>query len=93
MFNIKSSKDLHSLTDQAGPLLNSASEQASEIAQRVVDAVRDSSQQLQEQASRASDRTAKYVRNEPAKALLIAAATGAALMALASLMFRSRRRD
>lgn len=92
MFNTKSLKKSHSIADQAGPMMESVSEQASEMTQRVVDAVRDSSQQLQEQAARASDSTAKYIRREPVKALLIAAASGAVLMALVSLIVRSRHR-
>lgn len=35
----------------------------------------------------------KYIKNEPVNALLISAATGAALMMLINLMFRSRQRD
>ncbi len=76
--------------DQATPLLNRASEQASALAQRGLDAVRDSSQQLRDKAVRASDTTVQYIKDEPVKAMLIAAATGAALMALVSLMGRSR---
>lgn len=93
MFSNKSLSKAQSLADQAGPLLDSANAQAVEMAQRVVDAVRDSSQQLQEQASNASDHAVKYIKAEPVKALLIAAATGAALMALANLMIHTRRRD
>jgi ElaB/YqjD/DUF883 family membrane-anchored ribosome-binding protein len=93
MFTNKSSKHSHNLADAAAPLLNSASEEASDLAQRVVEAVRESSQELQNKATRASDITVKYIRNEPVKSLLIAAATGATLMALVSLMLRSRNRD
>ena len=77
---------------QAAPLLNRATEQASALAQRGVNAVRDSSQQLREQALRASDSTVNYIKDEPVKAMLIAAATGAALMAMVSLVTRSRDR-
>ena len=75
---------------QAAPLLNRASEQASALAQRGVDAVRDTSQQLRDKALHASDSTVAYIKDEPVKAMLIAAATGAALMALISLISRSR---
>lgn len=75
---------------QATPLLNRATEQAGALAQRGADAVRDSSRQLREGALRASDSTANYVKDEPIKAILIAAAVGAALMALVNLMGRSR---
>ena len=93
MITNKPSTNPHNLADVAGPLMESANEQATEMAQRVVDAVRESSQQLQDKAARASDSTAKYIRDEPVKSLLIAAATGAVLMALANLMWRARNRD
>jgi ElaB/YqjD/DUF883 family membrane-anchored ribosome-binding protein len=41
-------------------------------------------------AAQASDETVNYIKHEPVKSMLIAAATGAALMALISL-FTSRR--
>lgn len=93
MFTAKSLKTPHKVADVAAPLLDSASEQAGDLAQRVVEAVREGSEQLQNKAARASDSTAKYIRKEPVKSLLIAAAAGATLMALVSLMLRSRNRD
>ena len=75
---------------EASPFLNRASEQANMLAQRGVDAVRDTSQQLREKAHHVSDSTVAYIRDEPVKAMLIAAATGAALMALINLVSRSR---
>ena len=83
-------QDLHT---QAAPLLSRATEQASALAQRGVDAVRDSSQQLRDKALQASDSTVSYIKDEPVKAMLIAAATGAALMAMLSLLTRSRERN
>lgn len=80
------------LRDQAAPLLARATEQAGVLAQRGVDSVRDTSQRLRERAQRASDSTLDYIRAEPVKATLIAAATGAALMALVALLSRSRER-
>jgi len=71
-------------------LLNRATEQVSSLAQRGADAVRGGSQQLRDQARHASDSTVTYIKDEPVKAVLIAAATGAVLMALVSLMSRSR---
>jgi ElaB/YqjD/DUF883 family membrane-anchored ribosome-binding protein len=77
---------------QAAPLLNRATEQAGALAKHGMDAVRESSQQLRYKARRASESTVKYIKDEPVKSMLIAAATGAALMALVSLMSRSRDR-
>ncbi len=81
------------LRKQVAPILNRATEQASALAQRGVDTVRETSQQLRDKALRASDNTVNYIRDEPVKSMLIAAATGAALMALVSLMGHSRRHD
>jgi len=76
---------------QAAPMLNRTSDQIGALTQRGVDAVRDSSQQLRQKALHASDSAVGYIKDEPVKAMLIAAATGAALMALIGLMARSRR--
>jgi ElaB/YqjD/DUF883 family membrane-anchored ribosome-binding protein len=81
------------LRQQAAPLLNRTAEQAGALAQRSVDAVRDGTQQLRDKALRVSDSTVNYVKEEPVKAMLIAAATGAALMALVNLMSGSRHRS
>jgi len=78
---------------QVSPLLNRATEQASAMAHRGIDAVREGSHQLREKALHATDTTAGYIKNDPIKAVLIAAATGAALMALVSLISRSRHHD
>jgi ElaB/YqjD/DUF883 family membrane-anchored ribosome-binding protein len=76
--------------DQATPLINRVSSQAEAAARRGIDAVRDTSQQLRERALRVSDSAVGYVKDEPLKAMLIAAATGALLMGLVTLMSRSR---
>jgi ElaB/YqjD/DUF883 family membrane-anchored ribosome-binding protein len=79
--------DLH---DQAAPLLSRVSSQAEAAARRGIEAVRDTSQQLRERALRVSDSAVGYVKDEPIKAMLIAAATGALLMGIVALMSRSR---
>jgi len=86
------SNSVHDVRDMAVPALNRTSEQIGALAQRGVDAVRGTSQQLRDSAQRASDTTVGYIKDEPVKAMLIAAATGAALMALIGLMTRSRDR-
>jgi ElaB/YqjD/DUF883 family membrane-anchored ribosome-binding protein len=45
---------------------------------------------VRERTRHASDATLDYIRNEPLRAVLIAAATGAVLMALISLMRNAR---
>jgi ElaB/YqjD/DUF883 family membrane-anchored ribosome-binding protein len=81
------------LQHQAAPLLGRATDQVSALAQRGVDSVRDTSHQLRVKAAHASDNTMHYIKDEPVKSILIAAATGAALMALVSLISRSRDRS
>ncbi len=78
---------------QVSPLIDRATEQASAMAHRGIDAVRHGSQQLRDTALNATDKTAGYIKNDPIKAVLIAAATGAALMALVTLISRSRHHD
>lgn len=78
------------LQDQGKPLLNRAAEKASDLAHRSLEAARDGSQKVRDQAKHASESTVSYIQHEPVKAVLIAAATGAALMALISLVNRAR---
>jgi len=80
---------VQNLRDQAAPAVN----RAGELAQQGVDTVRDTARQIRERALQASDRTVSYIKEEPIKALLIAAASGAGLMALLSLLTRSRNRS
>lgn len=79
------------LVDRAAIAADHATGQAVGAAQRGVAAVRDGSQHLLDRAHLASDRTVGYIKDEPVKAMLIAAATGAVLMALVGLMTRPRR--
>lgn len=67
-----------------------AAQGAEGAAQRGVAAVRSGSQQFLDRAHTASDRTFGYIQHEPVKSMLIAAATGAALMALVGLLTRQR---
>jgi len=84
------SSKVDEVRDQAAPLLSRVSSQAEAAARRGIEAVRDTSQQLREKALRASDSAVGYVKDEPIKAMLIAAATGALLMGVIALMSRSR---
>ncbi len=81
------------MRQQATPLLNRASDEAEALVQHGADALRETAKQLRHKARHASETTVSYIKHEPVKAMLIAAATGAALMALISLMHRSRDRS
>jgi ElaB/YqjD/DUF883 family membrane-anchored ribosome-binding protein len=84
---------VHDVRRQASPLMQRANERAIAVARRGVDAVRDSSQRLRYQAGRAADGTLNYVKDEPVKSVLYAAAAGAALMALVGLALRWSERE
>jgi ElaB/YqjD/DUF883 family membrane-anchored ribosome-binding protein len=86
------SETVEEVRSKAGPALNKVTSQAEAAARRGMEAVRDTSQQLRERAVHASDMTVAYVKDEPIKAMLIAAATGAVLMGLIS-MLAGRSRD
>lgn len=86
----KLSSHVEDVREQAAPLIGRVSAQAEAAARRGLDAVRDTSQQLRDRAMRASDSAVGYVKDEPVKAMLIAAATGALLMGLVAMLSRSR---
>ncbi|MDZ7919171.1 hypothetical protein [Rhodoferax sp.] len=82
---------LNDTANRVGPMLDRATEQASALTQRGLHVVHDSALQLREKATHTSEATVRYIQREPVKAVLIAAASGAALMALASLLSGSRK--
>lgn len=87
------SGSVEDLRGVASPAIGRMAERASDLAHDGLDAVRQGSQRLGASARRAGDATLNYVHHEPVKSLLMAAATGAALMALVSLMAGRRGRD
>jgi ElaB/YqjD/DUF883 family membrane-anchored ribosome-binding protein len=84
---------MQDLRDATLPLLEAGGEQAGDLVQRGSDEWRRRSRRLRQQARRASENTVNYIQDEPVAAVLIAAASGAALMALAGLFMRARRHD
>ena len=85
----KLSSTAQELRQQVSPLLERAGEQAGALAQRGADAVRVRTQRVRDQAARASDSTLDYIKGEPVKAVLIAAAAGAALTVLLGMLRKS----
>ena len=80
------------LIDRAAIATDQAAANAMGAAQRGVAAVRDGSHHLVDRAVHAGDSTVAYIRDEPVKSMLIAAATGAALMALLGIFTRTGHR-
>lgn len=77
---------VHALRAQAAPLLDGAADGTNEMVHRGLNALHDRSRHLQSSARHASERTVGYIRHDPVKSMLIAAAAGAVLMGLASLV-------
>ena len=86
------SSNVQDIRHQASPMIERASERVSDLVHRGTSRVRGATHQLQERAHKVSNSTVNYVRDEPVKSVLIAAATGAALVAVASLVRRARAR-
>lgn len=72
--------------DGVAPVLHQTAERLTDMAQQGMDAMRNGSGELTEQARRASYKTASYIRHDPIKSVLIAAAVGAGAMALYGLL-------
>lgn len=79
-------RSLGGALESVTPVLHQAAERLNDIAHQGMDAMRNSSGELGEQARRASYKTASYIRHDPIKSVLIAAAVGAGAMALYSLL-------
>ncbi len=90
MFNTKATAASQNQFEHAAPMFDHAVDQVSALAHRGLSSVRDGSQVLRSKALHASDSTVSYIRQEPVKSMLIAAGTGAALMAVLTLLGRSR---
>jgi ElaB/YqjD/DUF883 family membrane-anchored ribosome-binding protein len=84
------SSKVHEVSDQVVPTLSRLSAQAEALTRKTVDDVRDGSKRVRQQATQAADTTVNYIREEPVKSVLIAAAAGAALLAIVRLVSRSR---
>jgi len=83
----------HDLRERAAPVVERAAERASAVIHHGVDAVRERGNQLSDSAHRVADGTRSWVREEPVRSLLIAAAAGAVVMALLTAMGRTAPRN
>ncbi len=72
------------------PVMDNLSDALDSTVQKVRAALHDATEQLRAQTQKASDLAVDYTKDEPLKAVLIAAATGALLMGMVAMMVRSR---
>lgn len=84
---------VHDLLREAKPMINHAADRMSdrvdEMTHKGLDAMRRGQHEMAHVGHDISDRASHMIRNEPFKAMLIAAGVGAATMALIGLMARS----
>ena len=86
----KAADKVDEVKSNVAPMLDKVTDQAQKLMQQGREVLNDTTQRVREKAVQASDLAVGYTKDEPMKALLIAAATGALLMALVSMMARSR---
>lgn len=74
---------------QTSAALDRFAHDSSQMAQHGMDAVREGAQQLRNRSAQARESTAHYIQHDPIKSVLIAAALGATIMGLITLVGRS----
>lgn len=86
--SLESSVD--SLRETVPAAFSRAAAQVEEITRRGLDRAKEASMGVRDQVYKAGDRTVGYIKDEPVKSVLIAAATGAAVALLVGWAMRSR---
>lgn len=86
----KASTALDQLKRSGASMGDEVSDQVQKHVQQGRDMFNDALQTLRDEASDAADKAVAYTKDEPVKAMLIAAAGGALLMGLLTMMSRSR---
>ena len=81
-----------SALDKAGDLSHRGAEAIRDGAGQVRNVVREGAAQVREKAHNMGEQAVGYIQEKPVQSVLIAAATGATLMALLSLVARGARR-
>ena len=86
--SIKSGID--TLREAVPTAFSRAAAQVDDLTRRSVERAREAGTDVRDQVVRASDRTVGYIKDEPVKSVLVAAATGAAVALLVGWAMRSR---
>ena len=80
------------LREEVPGAISRAAAQADQLARRGIDKARQASAEVRERVHVAGEHTVSYIKDEPVKSVLMAAAAGALLAALIGLVARSDRR-
>jgi ElaB/YqjD/DUF883 family membrane-anchored ribosome-binding protein len=81
---------VESLREAVPNAFTRAAAQVEELTRRGMDRAKDASVGMRDQVYKASDRTVGYIKDEPVKSVLIAAATGAAVALVVGWAMRAR---
>jgi len=81
------------LASVAPGTLSRVAAQIDDLTRRGMERAKAATDTAKDQAALAGDRTVSYIRNEPVRAVLIAAAAGAAVATLIGLLSSNRRAD
>lgn len=80
----------HRMVDEAAPVIDRLTHRAQDMAHRGQEWLHDNTERVRTGLVRASDRTVGYVRDEPVRSVLAAAAVGAVVYALARMILGRR---
>ncbi len=83
---------VETLREEVPSAISRAAAQADQVARRGIDKARQATAEVRERVQVAGDYTVGYIKDEPVKSVLMAAAAGALLAALIGLVARSDRR-
>lgn len=83
---------VETLREEVPGAISRAAAQADQVARRGIDKARQATAEVRERVQVAGDYTVGYIKDEPVKSVLMAAAAGALLAALIGLVARSDRR-
>jgi ElaB/YqjD/DUF883 family membrane-anchored ribosome-binding protein len=82
------SESIDAVRARTGAALDGIAASAGQLTHRGMEVVREGSHRLRTSSRQAADSTLGYIRDEPVKSMLLAAAAGATLLALLSLIGR-----
>ncbi|HEV8691621.1 MAG TPA: hypothetical protein VGQ91_15070 [Ideonella sp.] len=81
---------VNALHDMIPGAFSRAATRVDEMTRRSIDRARQTSADVRDRVGQAGDVTVRYIKDEPVKSILLAAAAGAALAALITMLSRSR---
>jgi ElaB/YqjD/DUF883 family membrane-anchored ribosome-binding protein len=86
----KLSSAVETARNQAGPSIEKAADQAQTLYRQGVDSAKAAAQSVRDSAAQTSESIVTFTKENPVKAILIAAASGALLITLFNALYRPR---